>query len=154
VTQSEPTFAGIEAATGHDLATETGRYQARDLIAAVLRPWFECRLLREIRDAFAGTGVSWGPYQTFGQLVGEDPRCSTANPMFAELEHPGVGRYLAPGSALDLVPTGRLPVVRAPILGEHTEQILAEVLELADHEIADLFDRGVAAGPLGVGASG
>src|SRR6201998_4276554 len=27
-------FAGIEQATGHDLATETGRYEARDLIAA------------------------------------------------------------------------------------------------------------------------
>ena len=47
---------------------------ARDLIAALLRPWFAARDLAEIRDAFAGTGVSWGPYQTFRQLVTEDPR--------------------------------------------------------------------------------
>lgn len=140
-------FTGIEQATGHDLATETGRYEGRDLIAAILRPWFEARTLEEVRDTFAGTGVSWGPYQTFTQLVREDPRCSPANPMFSEIEHPGVGRYLAPASPLDFVPAGRVPVRRAPILGEHTEQILAQQLGLSPAEIGALAQRGVVAGP-------
>ncbi|MCW3063763.1 MAG: putative dehydratase/racemase [Solirubrobacterales bacterium] len=139
-------YAGIESATGHDLDTETGRYEARDLIAAILRPWFESRTLAEIREAFAGTSVSWGPYQTFRQLVEEDPRCSVANPMFEEIEHPGVGRYLAPRSPLDFAQHGRVPVQRAPQLGEHTEEILAEVLNLSPAEIGDLHDRGVVAG--------
>jgi 2-methylfumaryl-CoA isomerase len=140
-------YAGIESATGHDLDTETGRYEARDLIAAILRPWFEARTLARIREAFAGTNVSWGPYQTFRQLVGEDPRASTANPMFEEIDHPGVGRYLAPRSPLDFAEHGRLAVRRAPLLGEHTEQILAEVLRLSPAEIGDLHDRGIVAGP-------
>ena len=138
-------FAGIEQASGHALATETGRYEARDLIYAILRPWFEARTLAEIRTAFDGTGVSWGPYQTFRQLVEEDPRASTANQMFEEIEHPGVGTYLAPRSPLHFSSYGRLPVRRAPLLGEHTEQILAEVLGLGGGEIGDLFDRGVVA---------
>jgi 2-methylfumaryl-CoA isomerase len=140
-------FAGVEQVTGQDLDTETGRYESRDLIAAVLRPWFETRTLAEIRSTFAGTGVSWGPYQTFGQLVSEDPRCSPENPMFSEIEHPGVGRYLAPASPLSFEPLGRVPVQRAPILGEHTEEILAEVLDRSESEIASLYDRGVVAGP-------
>ncbi len=140
-------FAGIEQATGQDLDTETGRYEARDLIAAVLRPWFAARTLTEIRELFDGTGVSWGPYQTFRQLVDEDPRASTANPMFEQIEHPGVGRYLAPGSPLHFTGLGRLPVRRAPILGEHTEEVLAEVLGLSQHEIGALFDGSVVAGP-------
>ncbi len=65
--------ASIEQATGHDLDTETGRFGARDLIAALLRPWFAARDLAEVRAAFAGTGVSWGPYQTFRQLVDGGP---------------------------------------------------------------------------------
>ena len=69
----EPCARSREA-TGHDLDTETGRFEGRDLIAALLRPWFEARDLAEVRAAFAGTGVSWGPYQTFRQLVDEDPR--------------------------------------------------------------------------------
>ncbi len=146
-TESASAFAGIEQATGHGLDTETGRYEARDLIAAILRPWFERRTLEQVRGAFTGTGVSWGPYQTFSQLVHEDPRASTQNPMFEEIEHPGVGRYLAPASPLEFVPLGRLPVTRAPLLGEHTEEILADVLGLSAREIGDLFDRRVVAGP-------
>lgn len=143
----EEAFAGIEQATGHDLATEGGRYAARDLIAAVLRPWFERRTLAEVRAIFTGTGVSWGPYQTFRQLVTEDPRVSTENPMFQEIEQPGVGRYLAPTSPIDPSPIGRVPVRRAPILGEHTDEVLAQLLGLSDREIGDLHDRGVVAGP-------
>jgi 2-methylfumaryl-CoA isomerase len=146
-TDSAGAFEGIEQTMGYDLDTETGRYEARDLIAAVLRPWFESRTLADIRATFTGTGVSWGPYQTFRQLVDEDPRASTANPMFEEIEHPGVGRYIAPRSPLDFAPLGRLPVRRAPMLGEHTEEVLAEVLRLGEAEIADLHDRRVVAGP-------
>ncbi|HKE79737.1 MAG TPA: CoA transferase [Solirubrobacteraceae bacterium] len=144
-TASAETFTGMERATGHDLATESGRYAARDLIAAILRPWFAARDLAAVREAFAGTGVSWGPYQSFRQLVDEDPRCSTANPMFEEIEHPDVGRYLAPRSPLDFGSHGRLPVARAPLLGEHTEDVLAELLALSPREIGDLHDRGVIA---------
>ena len=137
----------IERATGHDLNTESGRFNARDLIAALLRPWFASRNLAAIRDTFAGTNVSWGPYQTFRQLITEDPRCSTANPMFAEVEHPGVGRYLMPGSPLDFTDAPRLPVRRAPLLGENTDEILSEVLNLSSGEIARLHDKHIVAGP-------
>lgn len=147
-TQTQGAFAGLEEATGHDLGTESGRFAARDLIAAVLRPWFESRTLAEIRETFAGTGVSWGPYQTFRQLVTEDPRVSTANPMFQDIEQPGVGRYLAPASPIDPQPLGRLPVRRAPVLGEHTDEVLADLLGLSDREIGDLHDRDVVAGPV------
>ena len=147
VTDLRAKFDAIELVTGEDLSTQTGRFEARDLIAAVLRPWFEARTLQEVRELFTAAGVSWGPYQTFEQLVEEDPRCSTANPMFEELEHPGVGRYLAPASPIDPAGVGRLPVRRAPVLGEHSEEILADVLGLAPHEIGDLFDRRIVAGP-------
>jgi 2-methylfumaryl-CoA isomerase len=137
----------IEEATGHDLSSEAGRFEARDLIAALLRPWFAGRDLADVREAFAGTGVSWGSYQTFRQLVTEDPRCSTENPMFEEVEHPGVGNYLMPGSPLDFSALERLPVRRAPILGEHTQEILTDVLGLSAGEIGRLYDAGIVAGP-------
>jgi 2-methylfumaryl-CoA isomerase len=144
-TEIDQACRDITHATGHDLSTESGRFQARDLIAALLRPWFAARDLAEIRRIFAGTNVSWGPYQTFRQLVAEDPRCSTANPMFAHVEQPGVGTYLMPGSPLDFAGIERMPVRRAPILGEHTEEILSEVLGLSSVQIARLHDERVVA---------
>jgi len=145
VTGMEEACASIETATGYDLDTESGRFAARDLIAALLRPWFASRDLAQLREALTGTGVSWGPYQTFQQLVREDPRCSSANPMFQAVEHAGVGTYLMPGSPLCFEGLGREPVEAAPVLGAHTEEVLADVLGLGGSEIGRLFDAGVVA---------
>jgi len=147
VTGIEQACHDIQHATGQDLNAESGRFQARDLIAALLRPWFASRDLADIRRTFAGTNVSWGPYQTFRQLVREDPRCSTENPMFMEVEHPGIGTYLMPGSPLDFSAVPRVAPRRAPLLGEHTDQVLADVLGLSTREIARLHEQGVVAGP-------
>jgi 2-methylfumaryl-CoA isomerase len=133
-TATEEMFAAVEAATGHDFRDEAGRYKGRDLIRELLTPWFGERTLEQIRATFAGTGVSWGPYQTFKQLVEEDPRCSERNPMFTMVEHP-VGTYLTPASPLNFSASGRLPAKPSPRLGEHTEDVLAE-LAPAEEEAA------------------
>lgn len=141
-------FAMIEPLLDVDLNQEGDRFRARDAISAVLAPWCAERTLAQIRQAFGGTGVCWGPYQTFLQMVEEDPRCSPANPMFCEVEQPGIGRYLVPGSPLDFTASSREPARRAPILGEHTDQVLADVLGLSDGEIGRLRDRKIVAGPV------
>jgi 2-methylfumaryl-CoA isomerase len=140
--------SAMQAETGLDLDTESGRYAARDKIASLLRPWFAARELKEVRPAFEQSGVSWGPYQTFRQLVEEDPRCSTANPMFSEVLNPGLGTFLTPSSPLDFSTEPRLPASPAPVLGEHTDEILSDLLGLAEHQIAALHDRRVVAGPV------
>ena len=133
----------ITEATGFDLDTETGRFEARDFIAAVLRPWFGERSLSAIRKCLAGTTVSWGPYQTFTQLVEEDPRITTDNPIWERIEHPEVGTYRMPGSPLSFSNVERVPVRRAPLLGEHTEAILSELAGLSTAEIGRLHDAGI-----------
>jgi 2-methylfumaryl-CoA isomerase len=142
VTGTHQQMAKINEATGVDLDTESGRFEDRDLIAAILRPWFQSRDLSEIRKAFQGTGVSWGPYQTFRQLVEDDPRVSTDSDMWEDVEHPGVGRYRMPGTPLDFSAIPREPVRRAPLLGEHTAEVLADMLGLTDAEIGRLSDDG------------
>jgi 2-methylfumaryl-CoA isomerase len=132
-----------------DLDTEAGRYEARDAIAAVLARWCKRQSLEEIRRAFAGTGVLWGQFQDFLQLVREDPRCSEANPLFAAVDQPGIGHYLMPGLPLDFSAEPRLPTPPAPLLGEHTDIVLDEVLGLSPAEIGRLHDERIVAGPDG-----
>ncbi len=132
-----------------DLDSEEGRYAARDAIGALIGRWCAARRLDEIREAFAGSGVLWGPFQDFGQLVRDDPRCSPANPLFAEVEQPGIGRYPVPGLPLDFGAVPRRPPRPAPRLGEHTDAVLAELLGLSSAEIGKLHDAGIAAGPEG-----
>jgi 2-methylfumaryl-CoA isomerase len=132
-----------------DLDTETGRYEARDAIAALLARWCAGRTLAEIAAAFSGSGVLWGPYQDFVELVRDDPRCSPANPLFAAVEQPGIGRYPMPGLPLDFSASPREPTRPAPRLGEHTDMVLSEVLGLPAREVARLHEAGIAAGPEG-----
>src|SRR5437868_9193843 len=118
------------------LDTETGRYEARDAIAALIARWCAGKTLADIREAFAGTGVLWGPFQDFVELVREDPRCSAANPLFAEVEQPGIGRYPMPGLPLDFGAAPRRPTLPAPRLGEHTDAVLSRLLGFSDAEIS------------------
>jgi 2-methylfumaryl-CoA isomerase len=140
------TLAAIGPRLGVDLDTEAGRFDARDAIAEIVAPWCAARTLAEIETVFAGSGVLWGPFQDFATLVTSDPRCSTANPLFAEIDQPGIGRYLAPGLPLDFSAAPRQPTRSAPRLGEHTDQVLAELLGLSAAEIGRLHDAGIAAG--------
>jgi 2-methylfumaryl-CoA isomerase len=143
-------LAMIEPLLGVDLSKEGDRFRARDVISAVLAPWFGARTLAEIQKVFEGTAVCWGPYQTFRQLVEEDPRCSTRNLLFSTLDQPGIGNYLVPGSPLQFSGLEREPPRRAPKLGEHTDQVLSDLLGLSDVQIGALRDRRVIAGPIEV----
>jgi 2-methylfumaryl-CoA isomerase len=143
----QESFAMVEQQMGVDLSREGDRFKAREVLGAILKAWTTRRTLDEIRTCFDEHGVCWGPYQTFTELVDDDPRCSTENPMFAEVDQPGIGTYLMPGSPLHCGATPRVEVRRAPLLGEHTDEILATSLGLGDAEIGRLHDAGVVAGP-------
>jgi 2-methylfumaryl-CoA isomerase len=131
-----------------DLDEEGGRFAAREVLGATLKPWVLRYTLEELKELFDRHGVSWGPYQTFTQLVMQDPRCSVENPMFEEVEQPGIGSFLMPGSPLVFSNAERRPPERAPQLGQHTDEVLAGVLGMSDAEIGRLHDRGVVAGTM------
>jgi 2-methylfumaryl-CoA isomerase len=129
-----------------DLDTEGGRFAARAAIAAVLEPWVGSRTLVEIRNAFEGSGVLWGPYQDFGQLVREDARCSVANPIFGMVEQQGAGHIMASAIPLGFSRDGRTEPRPAPGLGADTEAVLTEVLGISGAQYGALHDSGIVGG--------
>lgn len=141
-------FAVIEKLMGLDLSREGDRFEAREMIGALLKPWVGSRTLAEVREIFDANSVCWGPYQSFMEMVRNDPRVSEANPMFAQVDQPGIGTYLMPGSPLRFADVPAVPPRRAPVLGEHTDEILSGVLGLTDLEIGRLHDARVVGGPV------
>ncbi len=155
-------WQGIVAATGigdgvhalgssHnvDLSLEGERFKLRHAIAALMEPWFAAHPYAEAVAKLDAHSVCHGPYQTFREVVATDPDCSTANPLFQQVEQPGIGTYLTPSSPIRFAASANLPSLRAPLLGEHTDQILAEDLGLSAAEIGKLHDAGIVAGPDG-----
>ena len=120
-------FAELEARLGLDLKREADRWRARREICELLEPWFAQKSLADVRATFDECGVLWGPYQTFKQLLAEDPRASEANPMFAMVDHPGVGSYLTTGSPLRFGASVPVPPRAAPELGRHTKEVMGEL---------------------------
>lgn len=147
VTGTAEAMAAIEAASGLPLADEGNRYRLRAAITAVLRPWFQARFSTDFGPAFERAGVTWSEFRSFAQAVARDPDLGVQNPMFAEIDQPGIGRYLTPGSPFHMADLARHPPRPAPTLGQHTDEILAGVLGMGSGEIGRLMDAGIVAGP-------
>jgi len=146
-TGSADAVAALAVQAGLDLTEEGNRFRARETLAAIFAPWFAARTLAEVRTAFDAARVTWGPYRTVRQAIEQDPDLSTAHPMFTLLDQPGIGISLAPASPLDFSKVPRLPAAPAPLLGQHTDAILLDLLGLSSAEVGMLHDAGIVAGP-------
>lgn len=144
-TGTEEAMSALETNLGHPLKSDGDLFAARREIAAVLEEWFSATPFEAVARRFEHHRVLWGPYQTVQELLENDPRASAANPMLSEVDQPGIGKLLAPGLPIDLGGDRAAPQP-APVLGQHTEQVLSEVLDLGSAEIGKLFDREVVAG--------
>src|SRR5437899_4007053 len=119
-------FRNLEARLGLYFNNEGDRWRGRQEICEMLQSWIGVRNLTSIAAAFDAQKVLWGPYHTFKELVGEDPRASSSNPLFADVEHPELGTYPTPGSPVPFGAAAPVSPKPAPKLGEHTEEVLRE----------------------------
>jgi 2-methylfumaryl-CoA isomerase len=135
--------AALEKALGADFSADRDRYEYREALAALLQRWFAGHDLAGVRQALGATSVLWSVYRSFGDVV-ESADVRT-NPMMGVIDQPGVGPYLAPGSPVNLGAADSRQPARAPVLGEHTAEILRTDLGLSEQQIKDLQKRGVVA---------
>lgn len=128
-----------------DLSQEGNRFLARKEITAIFAPWFAARRLEEVAPLFDGAGLTWSVFRSFAEAVAEDPDLSADNPMVSMIHQPGVGMLPVPGSPVSFSDLERISPAPAPVLGEHTEEILGDVLGLGSGQIGRLMDAGVVA---------
>lgn len=140
-------IGAYEARHGVDLSQESDRFAAREAIVGLLTPFFAARTLAEARTALDAARVCWGPYQDVAQMLADDPRVSLDNPLFAEAEHRSVGRTLTARTPIAFSRVDPVPPLEGRVLGQHSEEVLANLLGMPSAAIGGLFDRGIVAGP-------
>ena len=136
------TFTELERLLGADFRDDGDRYRHREVITALLEPWFAARPLAGVEAGLAGTSVLWSRYRRFADLVHDGTL--TGNPLMAEISQPGVGPVLAPGSALVL--DGAAGACPAPVLGADTTAVLTGLLGWSAAEVSALAERGIVGG--------
>jgi 2-methylfumaryl-CoA isomerase len=140
--------AVIEAALGVSFAEDEGqRFRYRAVLLPLVEAAIAQRQAANLAAAFDARGVCWGPYRTMAAAIDADARLVGANPLFAPVAHPSGSTYPTPGAMATLPQQQRCMQTRAPRLGEHTDQILAERLGLSSGQIGRLHDLGRVAGP-------
>ncbi|MDO8914238.1 MAG: CoA transferase [Phenylobacterium sp.] len=139
--------AAVEAELGVSFATDEGlRFTHRARLYPLFERAFAARTAAELTPAFDAGGVTWGAYQTLEAAL-EDPRLFKANPVFQDVRHPSGLNYPAPGAMATIPQDDRGDVRPAPKLGQHTDEVLAELLDMSGVEIARLHDAKIIAGP-------
>jgi 2-methylfumaryl-CoA isomerase len=138
VTGLTETFGGLEKLLGADFAADSDRYQHREVIAALLGPWFARHTVAEIAGALAGTSVLWDRYRTFAGLAA-DPDL-LRNPLVGLIDQAGIGRILATGTPLAQPGTGG-PPSPAPELGADTAAVLSELRSAHSSEDAGVQEE-------------
>lgn len=142
----EDQIVALEAEHGVSFAKDEGiRFEHRDAINPVIEAAVGCRSLNELERALDAAGACWSRYRTLSEALRDDPRLVRDNPLFSTVSHPSGVTYPTPGFPASLSGECRGAAMRAPRLGEHTEQVLAEVLNCSAGEIGTLHDRGVVA---------
>jgi 2-methylfumaryl-CoA isomerase len=124
VTGRTEALAAVERALGADFRLDGDRYAQREVIAALIAPWFAERTADEVGQALSGTSVLWERYRTFAELAAA--RETLANPLVSLIDQPGIGQILATGIPLAQPGTPQAPGP-APVLGADTDAVLREL---------------------------
>lgn len=147
VTGTAEGLGALARRLGRDLSQEGNRWYARHEIGAILRPWFASRRLEDVAPLFDAASLTWSVFRSFAEAVRDDPDLTPDNPMVSLIDQPGIGTLPAAGSPVNFGAFDRASPMPAPVLGQHSEEILADLLGLGAGQIGALMDARVVAGP-------
>jgi crotonobetainyl-CoA:carnitine CoA-transferase CaiB-like acyl-CoA transferase len=122
--------------------TNAERMQHLDELAELMNERLEVRTAREWTALLDAEGVPCGPINTIGDMLA-DPQ-TQAREMVVGLDHPRAGHTRAIGLPVKLSVTPGAITRPAPLLGEHTRQVLTE-FGFSTAEIERLLASGAAA---------
>lgn len=142
---NEPQYRALCKVLGHPeladdprFATNSARLQHRQALAqtfgGLTAQWQSSELLQALRAA----GVPSGPVNAYPEVFA-DPQVQHRK-MAVEVHHSRAGPMKLCASPLRFVGMAPAPSLPPPMLGEHTEALLREVLGLQPAEIAQLRD--------------
>ncbi len=123
------------------LAALTGRLARRDHVHGAVAAWTATRDGAAIAEELQAAGVPASPAMKPSALLAEDQLWHAE--FFAMIDRAFIGPHPYPGPVVRLTKTPATFERPAPLYGEHTDDVLRELLGLGDDELKALYDDGV-----------
>jgi benzylsuccinate CoA-transferase BbsF subunit len=130
-----PTWANDAA-----LARAAGRLAARESIYGELAKFTALHAPRELMNTLQANGIPAGMVQRSSDHM-EDPQLEHRR-FFRPLHHPEMGEVPYEGHPYQIAGYGNGPLRPAPCIGEHSFEVLQEVLGMSDEEVAEAMAAG------------
>ena len=125
--------------------TNADRARNRESLIARLQEVFLTRPYEEWEPILLAQGIPMGAINSIAQVV-DHPQV-IARGALVETAHPRAGKVKMVGAPVRLSETPGSVRTPAPMLGEHTDQVLKDVLGMSDEAIAALREAGAIGGP-------
>jgi formyl-CoA transferase len=122
-----------------DFATPPARLPRLNEVFGAIEEWTMTKTKFEVMEICNPLDIPVGPILSMKELAEEPSLRDTGT--IVECDHPERGPYLSVGCPVKLSAT-EVTVERSPLLGEHSEEILGEVLGYDAAEIAALKEAG------------
>jgi formyl-CoA transferase len=130
--------------TDPDYATPNARLPRLKQIFGTIEQWTMTKTKFEAMDILNKHDIPCGPILSMKEIAAEPSLRATGT--VVEVDHPARGPYLTVGNPIKLSDSVA-DVRRSPLLGEHTDEVLREVLGFSDAEIADIKASGALTAP-------
>jgi formyl-CoA transferase len=142
--QMWPALLGVigqpELAEDPRFRTPQARWENRGALDAIIAAWTRQLSKHEVMRRMGAAGVPCGACQDTGEVL-NDPHLK-AREMIVDVDYPGRGVYQTAGCPIKLSDSP-VAVERPPLLGEHTDQLLAALCGVEQSDLPKLRADGV-----------
>jgi formyl-CoA transferase len=130
--------------TDPDYATPNARLPRLKAIFDTIEEWTMTKTKFEAMEFLNTYDIPCGPILSMKEIAEEQSLRETGT--VVEVDHPNRGKYLTVGNPIKLSDS-ICEVKRSPLLGEHTQEILADVLGYSEDDIEDIKSSGAITAP-------
>ena len=122
-----------------DYSTPLARLSRLNEVFSAIEDWTMTKTKYEVMEICNPLNIPVGPILSMKELAEEPSLRATGT--IVECDHPERGPYLSVGCPVKLSDND-VTVTRSPLFGEHTDEVLSEVLGYSDEEIASFKEAG------------
>ena len=121
--------------------TQPGRWEDRDMINARLNELLSVNSCAYWLALFEAQRIPCAPVNTLSQALA-DTQVLHRN-MVVDLKHPNGNSTKGPGNPIKLSRSSDEVFTAAPTLGQHTDEVMTQLLNLSVHQIQQMKDQGI-----------